>query len=94
MAEPKLTLDQIGGDFKKIAEAVGIEAAEEISRLFGGLTISIPRLAALKREVRDEQIRAEYDRGEPVRRLAVKHELTTRSIYSILGHKGDNRRDL
>ena len=88
MKEPRLTIDQLRGDFRKLAEAVGIEAAMTISRLFGGLTIAIPRLAALGREERNFRIRAEYDSGTPARRLALRNGLTVRQIFNILSQSG------
>lgn len=92
-------LDRLNGDFRRLAEIVGVENALKISREFGGLWISIPKLDSLKKEVRDAGIRAEYDaadgsRTDTVRRLARKHDLTSRQIYNILGMQPDDEIDL
>ncbi|NLW36253.1 MAG: hypothetical protein GXY80_12385 [Syntrophorhabdus aromaticivorans] len=86
-------LSRLTGDFKVVAELVGVEAALEISRTFGGLTLSIPKLSFIHREERDEEIRNAYDRGEPVRKLTLRYGLTVRQIYTILKEetRGDSK---
>lgn len=82
-------LNRLNGDFRRVAEIVGVENALKLAQEFGGLWISIPKLDNLKREIRDAKIRAIYDHTEDktgtVRSLARKHDLTARQIYNILG---------
>ena len=82
-------LARLGGDFRKVAELIGVENALKISAEFGGLWISVPKLDGLKRDVRDRAIRKAYDESKDktalVRRLARENDLTTRQIYNILG---------
>jgi len=84
-------LDRLSGDFKRVAEIVGVENALKLSREFGGECLSIPKLGRLRRAVRNTAIRAEYDRVRDktgvVRRLARRHDLTTAQIYNILGEQ-------
>lgn len=91
-------LKRLNGDFKRLAEIVGVENALLVSREFGGLWISIPKLDDLRREERNAAIREEYDgstdKTDTVRGLARKHNLTTRQIYNILGVQPDNETDL
>ena len=82
-------LNRLGGDFRRVAEIVGVENALKISAEFGGLWISVPKLDGLKRDVRDRAIRKQYDDSKDktalVRRLARENKLTARQIYNILG---------
>ncbi len=84
-------LESLTGDFKRLAEIVGVQKAVEISDAFGGTYISIPRLAGVHREERDEAIRAKYDRKIPVRQLVREYGLTPRQIYNILNERGGSR---
>lgn len=91
-------LRRLNGDFRRIAEIVGVENALMISKEFGGLWISIPKLDDLRREERNTSIRDEYDRAsektDAVRCLARKHNLTSRQIYNILGVQPEEETDL
>ena len=91
-------LKRLNGDFKRLAEIVGVENALLVSKEFGGLWISIPKLDDLRREERNTLIRAAYDKSidktHTVRVLARKHNLTSRQIYNILGVQPDNETDL
>jgi hypothetical protein len=56
-------LRRLNGDFKRLAEIVGVEKALRVSQEFGGLWISVPKLDDLRREERNASIRDEYDRA-------------------------------
>lgn len=81
----KRFFNSVLGDFKKLAEIVGVDKAVEISDTFGGLTIFIPALRKVHREERDAIIRAKYDRNIPVRQLSREYRLSNAQIYNILG---------
>jgi Mor family transcriptional regulator len=80
-------LDALSGDFKKVALLLGEELTLALCNQFGGLTINVPRLAGFHRNKRDDRIRAEFDSGKKVRRLATKYHLTSRRVYQILKAK-------
>lgn len=88
-------LKRLNGDFKRVAELIGVDNALKLSSEFGGLWISIPKLDSLRKEVRNASIREDYDRAAEgnktsiVRHLAKKHNLTGRQIYNILGIQPD-----
>lgn len=96
MTRDEIILSRLNGEFRRLAEIVGVENALRVAQEFGGLWISIPKLDNLKREVRDGEIRAAYDRAgsgktDTVRQLARKHNLTARQIYNILGVEPDDQ---
>lgn len=82
--EDNKILSRLSGDFKAFALLVGIEAALKTVRAFGGCYLPVPKLSFVLREERDRQIRASYDQGEPVKKIAIKHGLTCRRVYDIL----------
>ncbi len=90
-------LKRLNGEFRKIAELVGVENALKISKELGGQWVTIPKLDSLRQEVRNVEIREEYDRARDktavVRRLAKQHDLTTRQIYNILGTEPPDKCD-
>lgn len=69
------------GDLGRIAEIAGLQAALSIAREFRGTTIYVPDIL---RRPRDDSIRQEYDKGAPVRRIALKYGLTERCVRKIL----------
>jgi Mor family transcriptional regulator len=83
--DEKAALAHLSGDFRRIAELVGVENAFRISREFGGLIVFVPKLDHLQRLVRDAEIRNAYDRKTSVRDLARRYKLTMRQVYTILG---------
>ena len=90
-ANDQAILTRLGGDFRRVAELIGVENALRLSAEFGGLWISVPKLDRLKREVRNPKIRKRYDAAKDktavVRALARENNLTARQIYNILGEQ-------
>lgn len=82
--EDERILSRLSGDFKVFALLVGIEAALKTVSAFGGCSLSVPKLSSVFQEDRDRQIRASYDQGEPVRKIAMRHGLSCRRVYHIL----------
>lgn len=98
MTNDAAILQRLNGDFRRLAEIIGVENALMVSKEFGGLWISIPKLDDLRREERNATIREQYDRAEEktdtVRSLARRHNLTSRQIYNILGIQPENETSL
>lgn len=68
-----------------LALAIGLEQARRLSEEFAGIELSIPRLAAGIRAVRNAEIhRLHKDDNWPAWRIARKFMLTERQVYSIL----------
>jgi len=81
-------LDKFGiGDFREVAETIGVESALKLAEVFGGTTLAIPKLSAMKREERDMAIRKAYDAGKTVKTLSRHHNISTRQIANILNRK-------
>jgi Mor family transcriptional regulator len=80
-------IEFLPGDLRRIAEVAGVEAALKIARAFRGTYLYVPGLDDLMKQIRDEQIRKEYDEGKPVKRLAIKYRLTERQIRRVLNSR-------
>lgn len=78
--------------FEMIAEIVGVDAANEITRVYGGERLSIPKCAAALREQLHRELRGEFDRltaaGHSaiasVATLARQYRYTDRHVWRIL----------
>ncbi len=76
-----------------LAVTLGWEAAQALVVTYGGDEIrNIPRCAAGIRTLRNVAIRTEHDAGVSAVRLALKHGLTERQIWTILGEETDDDR--
>lgn len=87
----KTALGQIR--YNLLAAVVGVPAADELTRVFGGDVLSIPRCATALRTLRNQQIRDAYDQqlraGISSTRIAAElarhYTLTDRHVWRILG---------
>jgi len=83
-------IEQLPGDIRRIAEVIGVEPALELAKAFRGTYLYIHNLDDLMREIRNKRIRDEYEKDKSPRkvsRLAIKHRLTERQIWNILGNE-------
>lgn len=78
-------IEELGGDLRRIAEIVGLEAAIKIGRAFRGTYLYIRGVDGLLRLIRDMNIRRDYDDGIDIRRLSRRYTLSERQIRNILG---------
>ncbi|MEN2427238.1 Mor transcription activator family protein [Chromobacterium vaccinii] len=77
--------------YEALAEVVGVEAADIMTRHFGGEVLSIPRCALALREIRDRMLRYDFDTETKlvsttcaVSQLAKKYNMTERNVWFIL----------
>ncbi|MDS0859924.1 DNA transposition protein [Burkholderia pseudomultivorans] len=77
--------------YEELAECVGVEAADSLCYHFGGEILEIPICKAALRELRDREIRSDFDSitkefsaRHAWSKLAIKYHLTSRQIRRIL----------
>lgn len=70
-----------------LAELLGLESAQHLCDEYGGLSIAFPRNASLIREKRNILIRNDCAAGMSQNQLAMKYQITTRSIRMIVNSK-------
>lgn len=80
--------------FSLIQRAVGIDAALQLAKEFGGETLFIPRLAVAIRRMRNRRIVRDFDAAiqrmstaSAANDLAAKYQMTSRSIETIVNGK-------
>lgn len=82
--------------YELLAEIIGADAADLITRHFGGDTLYIPLCRAALRELLYREIRADFDTLTrehsalfAVARLAVKYKMSDRHIWRLLKKQDD-----
>lgn len=77
--------------FEMLAEVVGYDAAVVLTRHFGGESLYVPRCVSALRELRNRQLRIDFDSMSSensavyaVSALARRYDLSDRQIWSIL----------
>lgn len=81
-------IEQLPGDLRRIAEVIGVKPTLDLAKAFRGTYLYVHNLDDMLREIRNEEIRAEYTAGKTkVSSLAIKHQLTERQIWNILGEE-------
>lgn len=80
--------------FLLVRRAVGIEAALQLAKEFGGEKLTLPRLAQAMRRMRNRRIIRDFDAAtkeisaaNAVNDLAAKYQMTSRSIETIVNGK-------
>ena len=76
-------LEDIPPGSQWMAEEFGMEAFLQLSKLYGGTNLYIPRLESICVPVKRRMIWAEFDGGN-AKELAIRHHLTERRVQDIL----------
>lgn len=63
---------------------LGADVAQQVCAEFGGLSVEIPRLEALRRADRNAQIISDMEAGLSQRSAALKYRMTERNIRNIV----------
>ena len=82
----EIRLDDIPGEYRDIAEKLGLDVFLSLSELCGGQDLYVPKIESLRREGRDREIRARFDGGN-YRILARQFRLSERQIRTIINGK-------
>ena len=81
-----LTLDDLSGRDREMAESLGLEAFKQLVTKYGGSEPYIPKASSLVIPIRNELIRREFDGTNHVE-LAIKFNLTERFVRHIVEEK-------
>jgi len=66
-----------------LAEHIGIEALQQLSKIYGGEWMEVDRCAALLRAAFEAKVVAEFDRGASNCELALRYGYTERGIRKL-----------
>lgn len=83
MKEIKITLEDLFGEQKLIAEIIGIEAYLKLAEVYGGQSIYIAKMDKVENIQRNARIIADFN-GYNHKFLANKYHLSERSIRAII----------
>lgn len=87
-----LTIDDLQGEARELAETIGIEAFRQLVSVYGGTgRMYIPQPDMLLIPVRDAKIREEYN-GSNIYELCRKWELSEGYVRRICAEKADELR--
>lgn len=78
-----LQIDDLIGEQREIAEAIGLDAYKKLVTLCGGSYIYLPKRESYTRQIRDRVIRSEYT-GTNANKLARKYGLSVGRIRKIV----------
>lgn len=81
--EKIVSLDQLSGDQRELAEIVGLEAYRKLVTNYGGCQIYISKLEMTLKKFRNDEIRRNFN-GENYRELAKKYNLSAIMIRRIV----------
>lgn len=83
-----IRMTDIPEEYRDIAEAIGMEAFDNLTLLCGGQSLYIPKRESLERGARDREIKARFDGGN-YRALAAQFRLSERQIRKIINSGRD-----
>lgn len=80
-----LTIENLEGNSRELADVIGIEPFKNLVRYYGGSQdLYVPVKDSLTIPIRNDLIYKEYEAGATVRQLAAKWGLSCRYIYEIV----------
>lgn len=79
----QLTIDDLPGEHRELAETIGLDAFRQLVRVYGGLTMYIPKADNFRRDLRNDEIREKFT-GKNYRQLAQEYELSDVMIRQIV----------
>lgn len=79
----KLTIDDLDEEQQELADCIGIDAYKKLVTAYAGCTINVRVPEGLTREIRNRNIRNEFN-GSNYNELAVKYHLSNRMIRNIV----------
>lgn len=84
--EKIISLNQLSGDQRELAETVGLEVYKILIENFGGCQLYIPKWETIYKEVRNKKIRENFN-GFNYRELAKKYNLSEKTVRKIVYEK-------
>ncbi len=81
----KITLDDLEGEQKELAELLGLEKYIELVKTYGGTSLYILKADTVAKNIRDEAIRNEF-RGD-YKSLALKYGISVSLVREIINKK-------
>lgn len=84
--EKIVSLDQLSGDQRELAEIVGLEAYRKLVANYGGMSVYINKPETILRDLRNTEICNSFN-GFNYRELAKKYHLSEKTVREIVSGK-------
>lgn len=84
--EKIISLNQLSGDQRELAETVGLEAYRKLVANYGGMSIYINKPETILRDLRNTEICNSFN-GFNYRELAKKYHLSEKTVREIVSGK-------
>lgn len=84
----KVDPSRLPGDLREIACDCGIDVAQYLVEMWGGAMIYVPTLRSMKKEYREQVIRAECD-GTNIGALASRLGVSRRYVQQVIRSNGE-----
>lgn len=81
--EKIINLDQLSGEQRELAEIIGLDAYKKLIEHFGGCQLYIPKLETILKEVRNKEIKENFN-GFNYRELAKKYHVSEMTVRKIV----------
>lgn len=85
-----ITLENLKGNQRELAEIIGIEAYIKLVKRYGGDDVYIAKETNLMTMIRDEEIYHKFDGGNH-KALADEYDLAVRTIYDIITKESEKK---
>ena len=80
-----LTLEQLDGDSRELAEVIGMDAFKKLVEVYGGSgALYIPSFATLRAGLRNQKLVQDYQAGSKVKHLTRKYHVSESLVYKII----------
>ena len=83
----RLTVDDLTGEQRELAETIGLEAYKKLVRYVNGDFIYIAQEDSITKGARNEDMRMEFN-GYNYRGIARKYKMTVRNVRNIVDGRG------
>ena len=84
-----IDINEFREPYKSIAEVIGVETMIKLSENFPSVTLYIPTVSELLRQVTYKNIIEEFN-GDNIKQLALKYKVSERTVYRVLRNKINN----
>ncbi len=83
----QITASDLPGEFREIAQEIGLAPALKLLRRYSGAQIYVPKYETIIRPIRNRAIKAEFD-GSNYKALSCKYGISTSHLRAILKKQG------
>ena len=81
-----ISIDQLRGEQRELAEIIGLDAYKKLIRHYGGNQLYIQQADSVLKDVRDKELNEKFD-GTNYRKLSIEYGISEMTIRDIVAPK-------